>query len=444
MATIIQGNPDPRFAVLERGVQRGVENYFSERERAKKEQKFLDAFRAINSAVNYDEAVKAMGLVDREILANPQALQLLGDQINRRFPPQEAVTIDTPEGVQTKAVRQGDVAGALSAAQQAGGRLASETELERKRTFEDEDQTTQMLDSEYKRVLGAEKLKLEERRTKAAELRAQAALRRAQQGGVDKPSEKDKEILRVSELLGGDTARAMKIVYGLEDTDIDPATGEARILDKINGRVAVIPAEALSDMQNIPATPKDGETLWNAAVAGTGPFSALRAAAALPTAYMGVFQPNKTIESRQKLTLSTQKLVRALAANPRFASTELERIQKEFSLGPSVWVHPETLRRRMVTVDSELRLWLAQSNRDAVDPRLPGEARADAKKSAAAISNFISEMGVPEEHRLGQEQAVSGVPPAVSDAYPEVTFERWNRYTPEQRKRLLDSVQEQQ
>src|SRR5688572_5725739 len=105
MATIIQGSPDRRFAVLEEGVSRGVENYFQERERAKKEQKFADAFRSINAATNYDDAVKAMGLLDREILANPQALAVLSEQIERRFPPQEAVMIDTPEGLQTHAVR---------------------------------------------------------------------------------------------------------------------------------------------------------------------------------------------------------------------------------------------------------------------------------------------------------------------------------------------------
>lgn len=435
MATIIKGDPDPRIAALEQGVIRGTENFFQERERAKKEQKFQDAFRAISSATNYDDAVRAMGLVDREILANPQALALLSQHIEMRFPPQEGVQIEDEFGnISTQAVRKGDVAGALSVAQKSGGRLAQDTELERKRQFEDEDQASQLLGDEYKRVIGAEKLKLEERRTAAAERRARAAEMKAQRTGV---TEKDKEIIRVSELLGGDTTRAMKIVYGLEETSIDPQTGEARVLDKATGRVAIIPAESLPDLDQIPG-PKEGQALWDAALAGTGPFSALRAAAALPTAYMGVFEPKKTVAARQQLTLSTQRLVRALAANPRFAASELDRIRKEFSLGPSMWVHPETLRRRMVTVDSELRLWLAQSQRDSVDPRLPSDARAEAKKSISAIQNFISEMGIPEEHRNGtvMETSAEGVPPDVASKYPEVTFERWNRLSPEQKKRL--------
>lgn len=442
MATIIQGGPDLRQAALEQGVSKGIENYFQERERAHKEQKYLDAFRAVNAATSYDEAVKAMGLVDRELLANPAAMQLLGDQVARKFPAQESVQVDDGSGnISTVGVRKGDVAGGIAAAQAQGGRLAQDTELERTRTFQDEDQATQLLDADYKRVLGGEKLKLEERRTKAAELRAQAAMQRSKQGKG--PSEKDKEIARVSELLGGDTARAMKIVYKLEDTDIDPATGEARVLDRLSGRVAVIPAESLGDMDHVP-TPKEGESLWDAAVAGTGPFSALRAAAALPIAYGGVFTkglaPNKTIEARQKLDLSTQKLVRALAANPRYASAELERIRKDFSMSPSMWTHPETLRRRMVTVDSELRLWQAQAERDAIDPKLPGKNRAEAKASLSAIKNFIADMNVPEEHRNGQqEQNVETVPESVTRAYPEVTFERWNRLSREQKKRLMEN-----
>lgn len=442
MATIIRGEPDPRFAVLEQGVNRGVENFFQERERAKKEQKFLDAFRAVNAAPDYDSAVKAMGLVDREILANPQALSLLGEQIQRRFPPQEAVQIDTPEGIQTTAVRKGDVSGALSAAESRGGRLAQDTELERQREFQDEDQTLQVLDAKYKRELGEKKLSLEERRTAAAELRARAAAAKAAQGKG--PSEKDKEIDRVTALLGGNRDRATKIVYGLEDTDIDPQTGEARILDKVNGRVAIVPAESLPDLDKVPG-PKDGQTLWDAAIAGTGPFSALRAGAALPTAYFGVFEPKKTIEARQKLDLATQKLTRALSVNKRFPQGELENIRKNLSLSPSMWVHPETLRRRMVTVDSELRLWYEQAVRDGNDPRVPGPERAEAKASARDIQNFISELGVPEEHRNGQgDQNAGGVPDAVATKYPQVTFERWNRYTPEQRKRLLEASQEKE
>lgn len=439
MATIIQGPPDARFAVIEQGVNRGVENYFQERERAKKEQKLSDAFAAINASTSYDQAVKAMGLVDREILANPQAMQLLASQIELKFPPQEAVTIDTPGGVETKAVRKGDVAGALSAAQEAGGRLASETELERKRTMEDEDQSSQLLDSEYKRVLGAERFKLEERRTKAAELKAQAALLKAKQGGS--MSEKDKEIARITQLLGGDSARAMKIAYKLEDTDIDPATGEARILDKLTNRVAIVPAESLQDMDHVP-TPKEGKTLWDAAIAGTGPFSALRAATSLPTAYLGVFQPEKTNESRQRLQTSVQSFIRAVANSERFPVAEQERIRKDFGLTPSIFVHPETMRRRMVTLDADLRVKLTQAERDSVNPQLPGKDRASAKRDVTEIRNFLSLMNVPEEHRVGQEQNVETLPASVQKAYPEVTFERWNRLNPAQKKRLLETSQE--
>lgn len=436
MATIIRGEPDPRFAVLEQGVTRGVENFFQERERAKKEQKFQDAFRAVNSAQNYDEAVKAMGLVDREILANPQALALLGEQIERRFPPQEAVTIDDGLGnISTKAVRKGDVTGALSAAEESGGRLVHETTLERQRNTEDAEATAAVLKTRFDQDVANKKLAMEERRTKAAELRARAAAEKAKAGGD--LSEKDKEIMRLSKILGGDVTRAMKIVYGLEQTDLDPATGEVRVLDKATRRAMVIPAELANEIQTVP-TPEEGKTLWDAALAGTGPFSALRAASALPTAYFGVFEPKKTIEARGRLDTAVQGFIRAVANSERFPVAEQERIRKDFGIGSSMWVHPETLRRRMVTLNTDLKLKLAQSKRDSTDPALPGKDRASAKRDVTEISNFLAQMGVPEEHEAGRVQEVSGVPEVVQQKYPEVTFERWNRYTPEQKRRLQE------
>lgn len=429
MATIVQGGPDLRFAVLEQGVSRGVENYFQERERAKKEQRFLDAFAAVNAATSYEDAVKAVGLADKEVLMNPAAMQILNGQIERRFPPQEGTLIETPEGTRTVVTRKGDVAGAIAQAQAQGGRLESEAAVEQQKS-------EHLFDREYQQALDKEKLSLEERRVKALEQRAQ--ILRSNANKPPKPSEKDKEIDRIATILGGDPSdytRATKIVYGLEQTSVNPTTGEVEVLDKITGNVAIVPQEVAEGLEKVPSN-AEGKTLWNAALAGTGPFSALRASAALPTSYMGVFVPEKTVEARQQLELSTQRLVRALAANPRFPATELERIRKEFALNPSIWVHPETLRRRMVTVNNELDLWLAQANRDSQDRTQPPQARAEAKQSAAAIRNFISELGIPEEHRRGETSSIEQVPESVQTRYPQITWSQWQRLTPEQKRRL--------
>lgn len=96
MATIVQGSPDPRKAALEQGVGQGIQNYFAAKKKKQQEQKFLDAFKAVNEAGSYEDAVKAMSGIDREIVANPQAMQMISQQIDRKFPAQEALQVIDP------------------------------------------------------------------------------------------------------------------------------------------------------------------------------------------------------------------------------------------------------------------------------------------------------------------------------------------------------------
>lgn len=104
MATIVQGGPDLRQQALQGGVQTGVQNYFAARKKKKQEQKFLEAFRSINESPDYDTAVKNMATVDREIIANPQAMELLSQQIDRRFPETEALEVMDPTSRQKKTI----------------------------------------------------------------------------------------------------------------------------------------------------------------------------------------------------------------------------------------------------------------------------------------------------------------------------------------------------
>jgi hypothetical protein len=104
MATIVQGGPDLRKQALEGGVQSGIENYFAAKKKKQAEQKFLDAFKSVNGAASYEDAVKAMATADREILANPQSVQMLNDQINRKFPAQEALEVIDPVSKQRQTI----------------------------------------------------------------------------------------------------------------------------------------------------------------------------------------------------------------------------------------------------------------------------------------------------------------------------------------------------
>lgn len=435
MVTIVQGSPDLRQQALEQGVGVGVQNFFKVREEERKKKKFVEAFQQVNSAQTYEQAVSGLATLDKDILSNPQALELLSQQIDRKFPAQDAVQVEKDGVVETIATRKGDVSGALAAAQQRGGRLSQDVSLEEERTSkllkEGIDLDKAALEREkfgYKQGYDAKKLGLEERRTRAAELRAKRT-------GMRQPTAKEIEIGILHNSLGVPMDRSIRLALDYEKIEIIPETGEVRMTDAIAGKTMIIPQEILDgDPAAIPK-PADGKSLWDAAQYATGPFSQLRAAWSLPGNYMGVFVPNKTEEARTQLRMSTQRLVRALANNPRFAATELERIRKELALDPKIYIHPEAMRRRMVVTHQELTLWKAQMDRDA-SPKsgLPPDQRAQAKASATEIGNFLAQLNVPVEHLHATSKPSAAMPPEAAKSFSP---DEWEHLTPEEQQQWL-------
>lgn len=425
MVTVVRRSPDLRKQAIEQGVGAGVNNFFQARQEKVEQERFQEAFKAISSAPSYEEAVKSMSALDRRILTNPQALQVLSEQIDRKFPAQQATQIEKDGIVQTVATRKGDVQGALGAAQQMGGRLTEDVSVEQTRSSLE---LQQRLANE-KSVRDGERLELERRRTAAAELRAQRT-------GTAKPGEKEKEIAYLTGVLKVPPDRAIRLAYDYEKVDIIPETGEVRLTDAISGQTMIMPQEMLDNDPSTIPRPEDGKSLWDAAKYATGPFSALRAAWSLPGNYAGVFVPEKTEQAREQLKLATQRLVRALANNPRFAATELERIRKDLGISPSILIHPEAMRRRMVTTHQELTLWKAQMDRDA-GPKssLPPNQRAEAKSSAAEIGNFLTQLNVPEEHLRGTLDPTEDLPPQAAKYFSP---DEWSRLTSEEQKQWLN------
>lgn len=425
MVTVVRRSPDLRKQAIEQGVGAGVSNFFKARQEKVEQERFAKAFADISSAKSYEEAVQQMAGLDRRILTNPQALQVLSEQIDRKFPAQEAVQVEKDGLVQTVATRKGDVQGAINTAQQMGGRLTQDVDVEAQRT---DLELKQRLANE-KSIRDQERLELERRRTAASELRAQKT-------GMPKPSEKDKEIARLTQVLGIPIDRALRLAYDYEKVDVIPETGEVRLTDAISGQSMIMPQEILNDDPQTIPKPAEGKSLWDAARYATGPFSALRQAWSLPGNYMGVFVPEKTEQARAQLKMSTQRLIRALANNPRFAATELERIRKELALSPSVLIHPEAMRRRMVTTHQELTLWKAQMDRDA-NPKsgLPPDQRSAAKSSSVEIGNFLAQLNVPEEHLRATMDPQEELP---ANAAKFFSADEWNRLTEQERQQWLE------
>lgn len=93
MATIVQGGPDLRQEAIQGGVQRGVDAFLETRRRKKQEQKFVDAFKLVNTATSYDDAIMKMSQFDPEIASNPKAMEMLQQQVFAKFPEQETLEV---------------------------------------------------------------------------------------------------------------------------------------------------------------------------------------------------------------------------------------------------------------------------------------------------------------------------------------------------------------
>jgi hypothetical protein len=96
MATIIQGGPDLRQQALQGGVAEGVAGFFEAAKKKREEKKFMDAYKVVNDAPDYETAVKSLGTIDPGILSNPKAMEVLGGQLERKFPPTEALKVIDP------------------------------------------------------------------------------------------------------------------------------------------------------------------------------------------------------------------------------------------------------------------------------------------------------------------------------------------------------------
>ncbi len=103
------------------------------------------------------------------------------------------------------------------------------------------------------------------------------------------------------------------------------------------------------------------------------------------------------LQARSTLRTASNNLIRALSINPRFPVGEIERIKNETNLDPSLVNSPEAMRADMIALDRSLRLRADQELRDSRDQQLSTTSRANARKAASDINNFLAQLGAPEE-----------------------------------------------
>lgn len=100
MATVVQLPPDRRAGNLGQAVGTGISAFLARREEKQKEEALSESLRTIEAAKDKKEALTSITTSDPRLLRDPQALEVLRNHAEARFPPQEALQVTTPDGEQ--------------------------------------------------------------------------------------------------------------------------------------------------------------------------------------------------------------------------------------------------------------------------------------------------------------------------------------------------------
>lgn len=233
----------------------------------------------------------------------------------------------------------------------------------------------------------------------------EAARRKATYIAPRAQSEGDQRDRKIQSIMaqGLDRNQAANIVDGNVDIKINENTGRIVLTDLVTRQVTELPVGSATD-QRVVVPPS--ESLYSQVGEGaTGVVPGALEAASRVTGQLGLPVAKKTIEVRQGLRTAQGEMIRALAINPKLPVAEINRIRKEIDIDPSLFDSTDALKARMRSMDNSLRRRLAQAERDANDPNLPEDLRSAQAQNAAAMRNFLDQLGAPQESQ-GDDDAL--------------------------------------
>ena len=197
---------------------------------------------------------------------------------------------------------------------------------------------------------------------------------------------------KISDLMeqGLTKSQAVNLVDGYVKQEISEKTGKVVKLDQVANTASEV---SLSGGSPETPTPREGQTLRELANVATGIVPGITSSVAAGLALGNVDTSEKATAAQQTFQTHTTALIRALSINPRFPVAEMERIQKEVNIKPSMFQGGPTLIKKIDSLDESLQLRLDQAARDANDPNLDVETRQAQGANASALKNFLAILG---------------------------------------------------
>lgn len=279
------------------------------------------------------------------------------------------------------------------------------------------------------------------------------------EGGGASLTENERQIAALVQ-RGFSQAEAEDLAYGFVQTVVDPVlqspmivnrtTGEGRYITPEEAAIIVdtfpsaaggvdqpspVPAQEQSPFDSAfgavdgatdPALQQTMDaqrpTLWDIAEGSTGVVPSLQEGWTNIAGQFGASGFEDVVENRQMFDLEKNNLIRALSINPRFPVGEIERLEREINISPGAWNSANSMRARMIAINSALSSRLENEIRVANDPAMPAEARRNALQAANDIRNFLTTLGVPEGANAATGRGAGDAAP--NDRPPLETFMR--------------------
>jgi hypothetical protein len=283
---------------------------------------------------------------------------------------------------------------------------------------------------------------------------------------------------------------AAALVDGFVDIEIVEETGRARLINKIDKSVVEVPIGSLEGyFKNMPedfeppaqgtTTPgekdlrtkeeqeadlhaanmfKEGRSMWDMALIGTGPWSAGLAGLSFVSSLFGGEVATETLIARQGLTMRTKDLVGTLIANDsgRMSMPLIIMTLEEVSTSPEILDTGAHMQARMIELDGFLYRQYLNAREDDVNPNIGEDLRVKQQAVARALGTFLRDLNVPLEFQrrdniipkdYKDKRNFSGLPelPESPPRGLNITQSTWDAMAPEQKARaqvIFEQLQE--
>lgn len=207
-------------------------------------------------------------------------------------------------------------------------------------------------------------------------------------------------------MQGVDPQTAMGIATGRYNVSINPATGERVMIDQAEQQIVPLrqpdygdgQPEQMAGQPQQPQQQAQSRQLWDMTDDATGVWAGTRSASSntlgqLPGVLGETFTSDSAVEAGQEFDLFKRDLVRSLSLNPRFPVAEMQRIEDLVPRG--AFTAPNTLRKALAALNTELNRIEREMTQALQDPRTPVEQRQADMQTLRGVRAAIERIGMP-------------------------------------------------